>query len=164
MAPSDLDSRVRAAAFEFHGARIRVPRSAGLRPNREFLAERYEWFKKAVSRNRSCARAWLERRIGFMKTSLQHGALTLARQCAETDTLRLKEVLRLRLGGQRGDSNKPMGAGRAGPPRVPPDFPFHQEWHGIVYATKQIRPIFVDEPEEIVVVTVYVYYLLEERR
>jgi len=40
----------------------------------------------------------------------------------------------------------------------------HQEWHGIVYATKQIRPIFVDEPEEIVVVTVYVYYLLEERR
>src|SRR3989442_12163047 len=28
-----------------------------------------------------------------MKTSLQHGALTLARQCAETDTLRLKEVL-----------------------------------------------------------------------
>ena len=71
---------------------------------------------------------------------------------------------RLRVEGQRGDSNKPMGAGRAGPPRVPPDFPFHQEWHGIVYATKQIRPIFVDEPEEIVVVTVYVYYLLEERR
>jgi len=33
---------------DFHGARIRVPRSAGLRPNREFLAERYEWFKKAV--------------------------------------------------------------------------------------------------------------------
>src|SRR3989475_10898843 len=44
-------------------------------------------------RNRSCARAWSERRIGFMKTSLQHEALTLARQCAETDTLRLKEVL-----------------------------------------------------------------------
>jgi hypothetical protein len=36
---------------------------------------------------------------------------------------------------------------------------FHQEWNGTVYATKQIRPIFVDEPEEIVVVTVYVYYL-----
>src|SRR6266850_1515631 len=33
---------------DFHGARIRVPRSAILRPNREFLAERYEWFKKAV--------------------------------------------------------------------------------------------------------------------
>jgi len=39
------------------------------------------------------------------------------------------------------------------------NLPFHQGWNGIVYATKQIRPIFVDEPEEIVVVTVYVYYL-----
>jgi hypothetical protein len=39
------------------------------------------------------------------------------------------------------------------------DFAFHHEWNGIVYATKQIRPIFVDDPEEIVVVTVYVYYL-----
>jgi hypothetical protein len=38
-------------------------------------------------------------------------------------------------------------------------FPFHQEWQGLWYATKQVRPIFVDEPEEIVVVTVYVYYL-----
>jgi hypothetical protein len=26
------------------------------------------------------------------------------------------------------------------------------------YATKQVRPIFADEPTEIVVVTVYVYY------
>ena len=43
-------------------------------------------------------------------------------------------------------------------------FPFQQEWNGVVYETKQIRPIFVDEPEEIVVVTVYVYYLVEERR
>jgi putative restriction endonuclease len=32
----------------FHGAHIRVPRSAVLQPNRDFLAERYEWFKKAV--------------------------------------------------------------------------------------------------------------------
>ena len=30
---------------------------------------------------------------------------------------------------------------------------------GVVYATKQIRPIFVDDLEEIVVVTAYVYYL-----
>ena len=35
-------------------------------------------------------------------------------------------------------------------------FSFQQEWHGVVYATKQVRPIFVDEPDEIVVVTVYV--------
>ena len=44
------------------------------------------------------------------------------------------------------------------------DYPFQQEWNGIFYETKRVRPIFVDEPEEIVVVTVYVYYLSEERR
>ena len=38
------------------------------------------------------------------------------------------------------------------------DFPFNQEWNGTVYAVKQVRPIFVDEPDEIVVVTVYSYY------
>jgi hypothetical protein len=27
-----------------------------------------------------------------------------------------------------------------------------------LYFSRQVRPIFVDEPEEIVVVTVYVYY------
>jgi hypothetical protein len=43
-------------------------------------------------------------------------------------------------------------------------FSFQQEWHGVVYATKQVRPIFVDEPDEIVVVTVYVYYLGGEHR
>ena len=39
------------------------------------------------------------------------------------------------------------------------NFPFHRKWNGVVYATKQVRPIFVDDPREIVVVTVYVYYL-----
>jgi hypothetical protein len=38
------------------------------------------------------------------------------------------------------------------------DFPFNAEWNGRRYATKQVRPIFVDEPNEIVVVTVYTYY------
>lgn len=38
------------------------------------------------------------------------------------------------------------------------DYPFHAVWNGVHYSTKQVRPIFVDEPEEIVVVTVYVYY------
>ena len=71
---------------------------------------------------------------------------------------------RLRVGGQRGDSNNPWEPAERGRRECRRNFPFHQEWHGIVYATKQIRPIFVDEPEEIVVVTVYVYYLLEERR
>jgi hypothetical protein len=38
------------------------------------------------------------------------------------------------------------------------NFRFHDLWNGMFYATKQIRPVFVDEPQEIVVVTVYVYY------
>lgn len=38
------------------------------------------------------------------------------------------------------------------------DYAFHAEWNGHWYETKQVRPIFVEEPEEIVVVTVYVYY------
>jgi hypothetical protein len=37
--------------------------------------------------------------------------------------------------------------------------PYNADWNGTHYATKQVRPIFVDEPTEIVVVTVYVYYL-----
>jgi len=38
------------------------------------------------------------------------------------------------------------------------DFPLGSEWHGKVYAVKQVRPIFVEEEDEIVVVTVYTYY------
>ncbi|CAI4033861.1 hypothetical protein DNFV4_04303 [Nitrospira tepida] len=38
------------------------------------------------------------------------------------------------------------------------DFPFGREWNGKTYATKQVRPVFVDEPSEILVVTVYTYY------
>jgi hypothetical protein len=38
------------------------------------------------------------------------------------------------------------------------NFPFGREWNGKFYATKQVRPIFADEPDEIVVVTVYAYY------
>jgi len=30
-------------------------------------------------------------------------------------------------------------------------------WNGRWYATKQVRPIFVEEPEEIPVIAVYVY-------
>lgn len=35
---------------------------------------------------------------------------------------------------------------------------FNAEWNNKYYSTRQVRPIFVDEAEEIVVVTVYVYY------
>ena len=39
------------------------------------------------------------------------------------------------------------------------EFPFGQDWNGRHYSSKQVRPVFVDEPAEIVVVTVYVYYV-----
>jgi hypothetical protein len=35
---------------------------------------------------------------------------------------------------------------------------FDSDWNGRHYKAKTIRPIFVDEPAEIVVITVYVYY------
>jgi len=38
------------------------------------------------------------------------------------------------------------------------DFVYNAAWNQRPYATKQVRPVFVDEPGEIVVVTVYVYY------
>lgn len=38
------------------------------------------------------------------------------------------------------------------------DFVFNKIWNDKFYKTKQIRPIFVEEEKEIVVVTAYVYY------
>jgi len=38
------------------------------------------------------------------------------------------------------------------------DFLFQSEWNNKYYDTKQVRPIFVEEYAEIIVVTVYVYY------
>ena len=38
------------------------------------------------------------------------------------------------------------------------DFPYGKEWNGRLYATKQFRPVFVEEAGEIVVITVYTYY------
>jgi len=38
------------------------------------------------------------------------------------------------------------------------DYVFDSIWNRQQYATKQVRPIFVEETNEIVVVTVYVYY------
>jgi hypothetical protein len=39
------------------------------------------------------------------------------------------------------------------------NFPFNAEWNRVYYAIKQVRPIFVEEESEIVVVTVYSYYV-----
>lgn len=38
------------------------------------------------------------------------------------------------------------------------NFLFEAEWNGKFYATQQIRPIFVEEATEIVVITVYTYF------
>jgi len=37
-------------------------------------------------------------------------------------------------------------------------FAFNREWNKKLYATMEVRPIFVEEADEIVVVTVYTYY------
>lgn len=38
------------------------------------------------------------------------------------------------------------------------EFEYNADWNGKFYKTKQVRPIFVEESDEIVVVTVYTYY------
>lgn len=38
------------------------------------------------------------------------------------------------------------------------NFTFEAEWNKKYYATRQVRAIFVEEPDEVVVITVYVYY------
>ena len=43
-------------------------------------------------------------------------------------------------------------------PECSKEFPFNQYWNRRLYSIKQVRPIFVDDPLEILVVTVYTYY------
>ena len=38
------------------------------------------------------------------------------------------------------------------------DFIYDQKWNGKIYHTKQVRPIFVEKEDQIVVITVYTYY------
>jgi hypothetical protein len=38
------------------------------------------------------------------------------------------------------------------------NFTFGRQWNGKVYQTKQVKPIFAEEADEILVVTVYTYY------
>ncbi len=38
------------------------------------------------------------------------------------------------------------------------DFIFNAAWNGRHYATKRVRPVFIESPVEIVVITVYTYY------
>jgi hypothetical protein len=50
---------------------------------------------------------------------------------------------------------KPAEAGRL---ECRKNFQFEGEWNGKRYSTKQVRPIFVEEGNTILVVTVYTYY------
>ena len=52
----------------------------------------------------------------------------------------------------------PWQAGELGRQECRKNFSFGDLWNGRFYETKQVRPIFVDEPDAIVVVTVYSYY------
>jgi len=38
------------------------------------------------------------------------------------------------------------------------DFSYRALWNGTFYATKRVRPVFVEDTAEIVVVTVYTYF------
>ena len=52
----------------------------------------------------------------------------------------------------------PWGPAERGRLECRKDFAYGRDWNGKFYATKQVRPIFVEEAGEIVVITVYVYY------
>jgi len=52
----------------------------------------------------------------------------------------------------------PWGPAELGQLECRKEFPYNRIWHNRSYQTKQVRPIFVEEAGEIVVVTVYVYY------
>ncbi len=38
------------------------------------------------------------------------------------------------------------------------EFGYNSDWNGTYYASKRVRPIFVEEATEIVVITVYTYF------
>ncbi len=52
----------------------------------------------------------------------------------------------------------PWTAAESGRLECRKEYRFGGMWNARRYATKQVRPIFVEESDEIVVVTVYVYY------
>jgi hypothetical protein len=52
----------------------------------------------------------------------------------------------------------PWQPAQRGRQEVIKDFPYQALWNGTFYTTKRVRPIFVEETAEIVVVTVYTYF------
>ena len=53
--------------------------------------------------------------------------------------------------------NSPWEAAELGRLQCRMDFGFGQDWNGKFYETRQVRPVFIEKAEEIVVVTVYTY-------
>ncbi len=41
-------------------------------------------------------------------------------------------------------------------------FNYDDDWNGRYYRIKQVRPVFVEEQQEIVVITVYAYFFTKE--
>jgi len=85
--------------------------------------------------------------------------LRVERQCRDLDT-----VLASGWGSALYEMRRAWEPAELGRLQCRRDFVFAAEWNGVFYPTKQVRPIFVDEPSEIVVLTVYVYHLSGERR
>ena len=54
--------------------------------------------------------------------------------------------------------NAPWESAEQGRLECRKNFTYGNEWNGKFYTTKQVRPIFIEELNEIVVITVYVYY------
>ena len=81
---------------------------------------------------------------------------------ADPDIGHARDQLRFR-GGTEAEvadaiRTRPWARGELGRMECRKDLPFEAEWNGRRYDTKQVRPIFVEEADQIVVVTVYVYY------
>lgn len=53
--------------------------------------------------------------------------------------------------------NRPWDSVRGNRMGAMTEFENNAEWNGTYYATKRVRPILVEEPDEIVIVTVYTY-------
>lgn len=39
------------------------------------------------------------------------------------------------------------------------NFPFHSTWKGRAYETKQVMPLVVEQPDRMVVITVYAFFI-----
>lgn len=71
-------------------------------------------------------------------------------QCAERGATELEVVQAVRLG-----TREPAKLGRD---MCRYNLPFNQEWQGKTYAVKQVAPVIKEEPDEVVVITVYTFY------